>query len=158
MSFSFTSCSCLFLSIKIKNEQLAEIQRPQVVKHCNAPFAVRFLLALWKVLCFGQISLWVKSPVAYCCITPPTVLSIYLPPQHTYFLATLPSWLSVCVSQAQSYSSPAPLCGGGAEVNSLPPGKGIKQWSQWDRASLMDSPLLLPHLCFSCAKVFIESQ
>lgn len=50
------------------------------------------------------------------------------------------------------------VCSGGStEMNSLAPGKGIKQWSQWDRAGLMDSPLPLPHLCFSCAKVFIES-
>lgn len=110
MCFSIASCSSSFLSIKVKNEQFPEIQRRHVVKYCNAPFAVRFLFALWKVLCFGQISLWVKSPVTYWCITPPTLLRIYLPQQHTYFIATLLSWLSAWVSRAQSYSSPAPLC------------------------------------------------
>lgn len=39
----------------------------------------------------------------------------------------------------------------------LLPGNRIKQWSQWDIAGLMDSPPPLPHLRFSCAKVFIES-
>lgn len=42
--------------------------------------------------------------------TSQSLLSTYMLTQHTYFLATLPSWLSVYLSQAQSYSSPAPLC------------------------------------------------
>lgn len=39
----------------------------------------------------------------------------------------------------------------------LLPGNWIKQCSQWDIAELIDSPIPLPHLCLSCAKVFIES-
>lgn len=46
----------------------------------------------------------------YWCITSQSLLSVDSHPHYTYFLVTLPSWLSAWVSWAQSYSPPAPLC------------------------------------------------
>lgn len=81
-------------------------------------------------------------------------------PQQT--LISLPccllSHLDLCVAWAHAFHRlHSSLCRSIADVNPLLPGNRIKQWSQWDIARLMDSPPPLPHLRFSCAKVFIES-
>lgn len=77
--------------------------------------------------------------------------------QHS-FPRRVAAWICVCVARAHAFHRlRSSLCGGIVEVNPLLPGNGIKQWSQWDIARLMDSPLPLPHLRFSCAKVFIGS-
>lgn len=73
-------------------------------------------------------------------------------------LCSLLSRLDLCVARAHAFHRlHSSLCSSIAEVNPLLPGNRIKQWSQWDIARLMDSPPPLPHLRFSCEKVFIES-